>query len=101
MTIKADRLICRRQCAPVKPLHLYVKDFKGISFTLEVKWDQNTLCEEVFSEVQEVTGVHAKFQMLSIGTMLLQPLEPLGHCALHNGSHLHLSVKGVGGNGND
>ena len=66
-----------------------------------MKSDQNILCEEVFSKVHEVTGVPVKFQMLSIGTTLLQPLEPLGHYALHNGSHLHLSVKGVGGNGND
>ena len=89
------------QCAPVKPLHLCVKDSKGVSFPLEVKCDQTTLCGQVFSKVQDVTGIPARFQMLSTGATLLQPLEPLVHYALHNGSHLHLSVKGVGGNGSD
>ena len=59
-----------------------------------------SLGKDLFEKVEEMTGVPTNMQLLSYRAQLIRPNIKLQDYCLKDGCCVHLSVKGIGGNGN-
>ena len=84
--------MCRRDT-----IHLWVKNTLGEIHAIQAS--RNASCGAVYKTVEQLTGIPQDLQMLSTGHAILNPKRALTDYNLSSGSWLHLSVKGVGGNG--
>ena len=82
---------------------LLVKLPSGKTEHHENMYDESTLCELLFDEIESLTGIpilHG-LQMISCGSRMMHPSIPIHQLEIENGKHLILSVKGIGGGGSD
>ena len=84
--------MCRRDT-----IHLWVKNTLGEIHAIQAS--RNASCGAVYKTVEQLTGIPQDLQMLSTGHAILNPKRALTDYNLSSGSWLHLSVKGVGGDG--
>ena len=71
----------------------------GIVTCIIENTDPEALGKHLFEKVEEMTGVPTNMQLLSYGTKLIRPNKKLQDYGLQDNCCVHLSVKGVGGNG--
>ena len=84
-------------CRKTDTINLWVKNTGGKTHRIQVS--PNASCAAVHKIVENQTGIPQELQMLSTGNILLNPKHALTNYNLSSGSWLHLSVKGVGGDG--
>lgn len=80
---------------------LLVNTPSGCVVQVELVYNEDTLCERLFSKVEEATSIPASVQMLTIGGKMLQPDVPLHQYGIDDYRCANLLVKGIGGGGSD
>ena len=62
---------------------------------------KETRSNELFQKIKQNWGIPMKYQMISVNGRLLQPELPLYVYNVKSGTQVYLTIKGIGGGGND
>ena len=62
---------------------------------------KETCSNELFQKIKQNWGIPMNYQMISVNGCLLQPELPLYVYNVKSGTQVYLTIKGIGGGGND
>ena len=92
-TSKIDHNVAVRLCFTIKGIS---KEFKVV-----LNSNKQSLCQDLFTEIETLTGIPPKLQALSYRQHSLHPNCPMCDCNFSDDNLINLSVKGLGGGPND
>ena len=87
------------QGSEIYSLKFCLKCPSGETIPFVFEYSDELLSKMLFSKVEQVTGIPQDLQMLSYKSHLINPDTPLREYRLEDNSSINLSVKGVGGGG--